>query len=229
MAKRLISAFAAAVGIVGSIVGILLAPRTFWEGIWDRLYPIPLIVVLAVALVVSWVYFVIDKRRPSDADQRRLDTVFELLSRKAIDNVAAEGFVASWRDTLTWPVVLYVEEHAGHEEHFDNRAMEKRRQRLFQAADEFRWADAKHGFPDRYNRDFRNTGWSEGELEFDERKLGIAERRAKMIRDAAEELVAAHDDFVALAKRRGYALDALSTAPPIPPWKEGRPARASAE
>jgi hypothetical protein len=62
------------------------------KALWSRLYPLPLIVLLALALVAFWAYVWIERRRPSQADQLRLDHLLSVLPRDAIRRLEGEDF-----------------------------------------------------------------------------------------------------------------------------------------
>ena len=202
-------------GFVGAAVGIATAPASVWR--W--LYPLPLISVLAVLLALSLVYIGLAKRKPSLADQQRLDRVLSTLPREAMRRIEQEDFVAAWRARIVYPVAKYLNEMDGSEEHFDSRALEKRRRSLYQAADRFTYAEAMKGFSHQLANGFRNTGWSDGELDVDPEKLALAEERGQAIRSTAAELLEAHEDLVHAARRRGLSLDALSSDPPVASWE----------
>src|ERR1035438_6404078 len=98
--------------------------------------------------------------------------------------------------------------------------METCRQRLYTAADKFVRREETNGFSHSLARGFRNTGWLDGELDEDPRKLATAEGRGEILRSAASRVLAAHDALRAAARRRGLNLRAISSEPPHPPWED---------
>ncbi len=210
----------AVLGVVASIVGIAVAPRSFW--CWW--YPLPLIVLLAVALAGSWAYFLLSRRGPSKADQERLDRLFRVLPRQAVRRIEDADFHAGWKRDVNWPVSKFVYDMDAPEDRFDNRKLESARRRLYEKAFEFDGANATHGFPARGRNqlEWRDTGSSAGELEMlPPEQLAQAEERAVTIASAARETVEAHDALVKAARRRGFNLDALaSDAPEYPGGKK---------
>jgi hypothetical protein len=214
--RKFLGPIAAAIAIAGSVVGIATAPASFWRS----LYPAPVIALLTAALLGSWIYIWLEQRKPSEADQLRLDRLLSALPREAIRRIASEDYMAAWRERSIYPVTKYVHELEGPEEHFDSKAMESCRLRLYTAADKFTWAEAKKGYAHELARGFRNTGWSDGELENDQGKLAKAEERGGAIRSAAAEFLAAHDALLASARRRGLNLDAISSEAPYPAWED---------
>lgn len=161
------------VGAVAAVIAIVAARKT----VWSWLYPLPLIVLLAAGLAASWAWVWIERRRPSNADQLRLNRLLSALPREAIRRLEGEDFVAAWRERSVYPFVYYVHELDGPEERFDSKAIERCRERLYATAKSFIWAEAMKGFHHHLASGFRNTGWSQGELEEDDDKLATAEAR----------------------------------------------------
>lgn len=218
--RRALNATLAAVTAIGSLIAIASAR----DAVWAWLYPLPLIAILAGALTLSWVYIWLSRRTPSEEDQARLDRLLGVLPRKAIRRLEGEDFLAPWRERTVYPLMYYINELDGREEHFSSRALERRRARLYSAADRFMWAEAKNGFVHEVRNGLRNTGWTGGELEEEEEKLALAEQRARELRGLAGEVIAAHDSLLALASRHGYNLTALASEPPVDSWRELEPA-----
>jgi hypothetical protein len=158
------------------------------------------------------------RRKPTQADQQRLDRLLSALPREAIRRFEAEDFASPWRERSVFPVTWYVHELAGAEEHFDSKAMEKRRRCLYATADRFIWAEAKRGFAHEQRNGFRNTGFSLGEIEGDDKKLTIAEERGEILRSTAAEFLKAYDDLVVTARRCQLKLDAISSNAPVASW-----------
>lgn len=213
---KIVRFLVATVGLVASIIAIALAPRSFW----CALYPLPLIALLVVGLAGSWAYILLSRRGPSPADQQRLNRLFGVLPRQAVRRIADADFHAGWSRNVNWPVSIYVNDMDAPEDRFDSRKMERARARLLETARRFDYVNAKHGFPhaQAHAEGWRNTGWSPGEVEgLPEKQRAMAEKRARAITIAAEEMVEAHDALVKAARRRGFNLDALaSQAPEFP-------------
>jgi len=208
-----------AVGSVASVIGTIVAVAVI-PGLGAWLYPLPLIVVLVLALVTSWMFFLISRRGPGQADQERLNRLLSTLPRQAIRRVREEDFSSAWDDDLTYPVTKYLYEHESVEDRFDNRALERRRKHLYEVADKFVHAEGANGFSHRTAHGSRYTGWAGMELEEDSEKCKTAEKRRVAIRSPAVEFVKAHDDLVSAAKHRRFKLEALAHETPRPTWRE---------
>jgi hypothetical protein len=76
---RRIALLAAPLGVVASLITIGSASTHFWAS----LYPLPTVVGLAVLLFVAYTQLWIAKRRPSTADQQRLDRLLSALAERA--------------------------------------------------------------------------------------------------------------------------------------------------
>jgi hypothetical protein len=217
--KRVLTAIASGLGLIASIIAIVSARSAIWK--W--LYPVPLIILLAGALAGLLGYTWLQRQRPTEADQERLDRLLATIPRDAIHRLENEDFATPWREASVYPFVKYVEELRASEEHFDSRSVERRRGLLYEAANQFIWAEAKNGFVHQHRENLRNTGWLLGDLEGDERALTIAEKRASTIRDAAADVIAAYEDLLAVARRKGFDLDAIASSAPVPPWITSAP------
>jgi hypothetical protein len=213
--RKALNVSAGTVGAVAAVIEIV-AHR---EALWSWLYPLSLIVLLTAGLVASWAYVWIERRRPSDADQLRLDRLLSALPREAIRRLEGEDFVAAWRERSVYPLVYYVHELDGPEERFDSKAMERCRERLYATAKSFIWTEAMKGFNHQLAIGFRNTGWSQGELEEDGDKLAKAEARGHELRSLATDVFTAHGELLAVARRRHYDLTAALSQAPYSLWE----------
>jgi hypothetical protein len=211
---KVAGALVTALGVVASLIAVVAAR----DAIWAWLYPVPLIAVLTTALGATWIYVGLERRKPSDADQRRLDRLLGALPREAVRRLEGEDFAAPWRERSVYPFTYYLHELDGPEEQFSAKAMERHRNRLYVAVDKFLWAEAKKGFAHEQARGFRNTGWSLGELEGDDDKLALAEERSREIRSAAAAVISAHRALLKLASSRGYSLAAIASPLPVASW-----------
>jgi hypothetical protein len=207
-----------AVGGIASIVGLGLAVALI-PGVAGWLYPLPVIVILAVSLTASWVFFALRLRSPDPHEQERLNKLFAVLSSEAMRRIGDEDFGAPWPQYLTYPVQFFLHELQGAECRFRSRALEKRRSVLVDAAVAFADAEALNGFGHPIAWDRRHTGFIEGELEIERDKLVIANRRRSLIYSTANAFVDAHEKLVEAAKRRGFSLAALDGKLIEPPWK----------
>lgn len=222
VSMRTFNVVAGLASIIGLGVGVALIP-----GASAWLYPLPLIVLLAVLLIASWTYLATRLRSPDAHEQGRLDKLFGVLSGEAIRR--SEDFGAPWPEWLTYPVQFFLHELQGAECQFRSWSLERRRVALTDAAVVFDNAEAMNGFghPIAWSR--RHTGFIEGELDIEPGKLAIASERRAEIHSAARALVNQHQRLVIAAKRRGFSLAALDGQLIEPPWKaeleeERRPA-----
>ena len=208
--RKLVGYIVGAVGFVAAVLAIVQNA----DAIWQWLYPVPLIVGLAAALVGSWVYFWTAHASPSAEDQRRLDRLLKALPREATRRLESQDFVAPWPERSVYPTQFYVNELDGPEDHFASRRLEKKRRRLYESAVSFIEADAWKGFPHPMREGFRNTGWTIGELEEDTEKARMAKERAAELQSLAAEALDAHEALVKEARREGYSLAASESVAP---------------
>lgn len=194
----------------GFVLAIVLIP-----GVANWLYPLPLIVILTLALLASWAVFLFRSRAPSSADQATLDKLFALLPTKAVRRIQVEDFDAPWPEDITYPVVVFWQELQGPENHFRSRGLERPRQRLMRAAMKFVEAEAMQGYDHPRLDNRRDTGLTVCELELAPEKRALADERRSTIHTAAVEFAQAHAALVAAASRRRLALQALSGEPPL--------------
>jgi hypothetical protein len=214
---RRIAPLAAPLGVVASLITIGSASTHFWAS----LYPFPTVVGLAVLVSAAYTQLWLAKRKPSDADQQRLNRLLSALPREAIRGLASEDFSMPWRERNVYPVAWFVNELEGPEEHFSARRLERCRQRLYDAGSRFLHQEAYEGFAHESMNGFRNIGWSTGELEGASLDvLNRAEARSRAIRAAAADLLDAHERLVSVASKLGLCLDALASDAPRPPWQD---------
>lgn len=205
--------FEIAAGVASIAGGIALA-----YSIRGWLYPLPLVILLSVALVGCIAFRVRDRRQPPNNDQRRLDQIFAALPREAIRRIQYEDFAVAWPADLLHPVRVFYNELGDVEHQFQSKKVEHARQRLYEAAGRFIHDEAMKAVmaPDS---DRRWIGIPSGELDVappDERR-GYEERQ-QSIHGAAADFVAAHDALVRVARKRGLDLHALDSDVPRPSW-----------
>jgi hypothetical protein len=202
---------------VGVLLALLFAALAV-PGLGDWLYPLPLVIGLAAALVGSWTYFLWTQRRPSSVDQGRLDTVLRTLSRDAIRRIDAEDFALAWPDDLLDPVVELLRSYGDVEHRFEDVAIERRRAALMVAADRLAETEGHHGYPHPVAHSRRYVGIREHEFDAmttakDRELFGLFTERQRAIHRAAGEVVDAYDALVVEARRRRYSLGAIESRP----------------
>jgi hypothetical protein len=178
----------AAVGLVSGIIGIGVAPASFWAW-W---YPGPLIALPVAALAASFAYL---RRvtRATSIEQGQLDRILEYRPRRVIRGLEKTDFSGGWRRDLTFAVGLYAAERGEPEDRFLEPTLEELRQELYAAAVALDEATGQHAFAARTTRHWVDIGWSGGELDYaDERTLEIAQRRSMALQAARDPLVDAH-------------------------------------
>ena len=203
-------------GAVATFFALLFAALAV-PGLGDWLYPLPLVIGLALLLAGSWAYFVWTWRQPTAVDQARLDALLQASPRSAVRRIDFEDFAISWPEDLTDPVVALLQLHDV-EHRFDDPVLERRRVALMEEAQRFFDVEAVNGFPHGGNRNRRYVGIYEGEFdamitEKDHRLFALFTERQRAIHGAAGDLVSAYDALVAEAKRRRYALGAIESGP----------------
>jgi hypothetical protein len=137
------------------------------------------------------------------ADQKQLDDLLALLTRPSMKLIEVEDFSAPWPERIKTPLLFLVNEYDEVEHQFDDEELEQRRRRLMQAANHFLHQEAMHGFGNRHDPSLRDAGYTPGEAEGVSEREDLLDRRQQILSSAARELLAAYDDFVGTAKRRG--------------------------
>ena len=205
--------FEIAAGVASIAGGIAVA-----YSIRGWLYPLPMVILLSVALVGCIAFQVRGRRQPPSDDQRRLDQIFAALPREAIRRIEYEDFAVAWPADLLHPVRVFYNELGDAEHEFRSKRVEHARHRLFEAAGQFINDEAMKAImaPDS---DRRWIGIASGELDVappDKRRL--YEERQQSIHGAAADFVAAHNALVRVAKKRDFDLHALDSDVPKPSW-----------
>lgn len=206
-------AFEIAAGVASIAGGVALI-----YGIRGWLYPLPLVILLSLALV-GCVGLQLRARLPQPKDdQRRLDQIFTALPREAIRRIEYEDFVVAWPADLLHPVRVLYNELGDAEHEFRSKPVERARRKLYEAAERFIEVEGMKAImaPDS-NR--RWVGIASGELDVapPEKRL-LYEERQQSIHRAAADFVGTHDALVRVAKKRGLDLQALDADVPKPSW-----------
>jgi hypothetical protein len=128
-----------ALEVVGAIASIaaLFITILVTRDLWDSLYPLPLILLLCVALVVCVTFFVRERQRVPADDQRRLDRILSTLPREAIRRIADADLSVSWSSDLLHPVSVFFNDLGFVEHEFRVKPLESARRKLYAAAGEF--------------------------------------------------------------------------------------------
>lgn len=191
-------------GMRPSTIGHLLWP-------WGTLVALAITTtVLAVRLLLS------DKPAPGSAahrenDQRLLNAIFMALPRNVMRMMSQHGFRSAWPAIISDAPLVFVEEFGEVEHQFLDPPLEEARARLYACADTFVDESASRIFPARNGRDFYNTGYAAWEIE-DQRELqSLMRERQDVLSSLARKLVAAYDEFVRVARHRGFRVDAIGT------------------
>lgn len=202
---------------IASIAGFLLAVILI-PGVWSWLYPLPLLVLVSLALIGCLGFQVRLGRLEPAHDQQLLDRLFTVLAREAIRRIEYEDFVLAWPADLLHPVRVFYNELTDVEHEFRSKPIERARRRLHDAGHRLLEVEGMNAImaPDSRRR---YVGISTGELDVatsEERRL--YEGRQEAIHRAALDFIEAHGALVRAAKKRGFDLQALDSAVPKPSW-----------
>jgi hypothetical protein len=173
-------------------------------------YPVGLIVLLVAALVGAlWVAWE-RGRQPQNAHggERAHDAwvvreVRDVLSRNDLEVIRSWDFGGSWRREWIEPIMRVAELDDVEHRPLDHELATEFR-RLLDAAHEFLNYHTLNTFPERTGgeRGWRNVGWSGGEAEgLDPERRRVWNERARRIEALADDLAAAYDSFIDLARR----------------------------
>lgn len=202
-------------GSIASVIGLLVVLVS--PGFRDWVYPLPLVIGLVALLAAAVGVFLRAQRRPSTADQKRLDQLFAMLPREAIRRIRYEDFGIAWPDDLMYPVYMFYNDFGDVEHQFDSKTLEKCRIQLRETAENFTAAEAM-AIPTRHG-DRRYLGIASGELEVaSEDEWHRFEEHRVAIHQAAIAFADAHDSLVKEAKQRRFDLGCLDSERPKRSW-----------
>lgn len=218
-----IQRLSAVLGILGTMLAIALA----WNGIRDKssdwlgvFYPEGIIAVLAAtAVFAAWVAWRSrrtvrsssepppvtneDEERQRDHDRRVVAEIRRLVSREGIEWLRRWDFGGSWEGEHVNPYYDLRDRDDVEHRVFD-RELGNALRYLLDATAEFVSSLNHHSFPEhRVGRDWRNVGWSGGEadgLSGEQRR--IWEERRDLLNGTADDVVAAYDEFIDVARRK---------------------------
>jgi hypothetical protein len=173
------------------------------------LYPLPLILLLAIALIGSWTYFGLSQRRPRESDQRRLDRLVDVVPRHVVRRLDEQDFAQDWGEDLTRPLQQYLEDLTDLEHRFEDQRLERLRDRLDQAVVVLLNAERENTWAASHKRGYRNVGIMPVEAEFDPERGELYEARSMALQIAAYEVQSAYNDLMGAALERGYNLSRL--------------------
>jgi hypothetical protein len=206
--KRLGTYTMSGVGLLSGLIGIWVAPRSFWDWWW----PEPAVLLLVVVVLAESAYLLVTRRAPPAPASHDQDNIHELL------RMFPRETVNEWRDTDLlggWP--YWITDDLGAlarrdeiEDRFIDPAIEQRRARLHDAARRLALLDAELGVPARLNGEWRDVGYSAGQLDS---MMGTEEgtrasQHARNLEAAAEAMAEAYEALVDLARTRGYDVSA---------------------
>lgn len=213
----------ATLAILANLIGILDPPDWLADGVSDagaQLYPLPLMVLLSLALVAALVVPRV-RRRQYPVEQGRLDRVLSVLPRAPIRELDLTEFLGGWSDAACYPVGIYSHEHDEIEDRFLDPHLEALRRALHTACVDFSDANALHGVPSRFNDRARNVGYTSGQMDgldfVDPDAMKRCRESAHVLQETCDELVLAHHALTEAARQRGYSLAALDGPAPRPP------------
>lgn len=209
--RWLLAAGAFIVGLA-TVLGTLAAFGVRASDLADVMWPAGVVILLSLALVVVSAAWYVEQRQHgvSPEDQRLLDRILELMPRSWVRQLGLQDFGVSWHDDLTYPPTAFWHDFADVEHRFTDSKLEAARAALHDAAGEFIEAEAMNAFGHERREDRRNVGWTSGEVEGMPDEYRIFEKRRRTILGAARTLIAAHDQLVEIAKRRGFDVSALT-------------------
>jgi hypothetical protein len=205
------------VNLVASVLTIaVVAGGASWLA--GAIWPVGVVAAETLALVIAlgWVYFSQRAVRISEADQKLLDELLNLLSRPSMQRIEENDFAQPWPRSIMFPVRVFVEEYGDVEHQFDDKVLETTRVTLYQAAMLFLEQEAVNAWSVPSDLTERYVGLTGGEVEGDEEKYKLFEQRYLAIFGHSRDFLSAHTELVALAKRRGCSVAALRTEAPHP-------------
>lgn len=209
--RWLLAAGAFIVGLA-TVLGTLAAFGVRASDLADVMWPAGVVILLSLALgVVSAAWYVEQRQHGvSPEDQRLLDHILEVLPRSWMQQLSAHDFGTSWHQDLSYPPTKFWFDFAEVEHRFNDPKLERARKALHEAAGEFIDAEAMNAWDHETQDERRNVGWTSGEIEGMPDKHRIFEERRRTILGAAQAVIAAHDQLVEIAKRRGFDISALT-------------------
>jgi hypothetical protein len=180
-------------------------------GFVEWFYPEPLIVVLVVALIGSWIWSVVRLGRPTPADQARLDRILSVATRDVMRHLDHEDFTIAWREEVVWALRPLLDlDHV--EDRFEPSRLEACRSRLVWAVAALLDIEASNSWDHERDDQLRYVGVTSGQADgggFPYRQMMW---RAGLIHEAAGVVVRAYDDLLRQARVDGFALEKTSAA-----------------
>jgi hypothetical protein len=205
-------AFVEGVGFVASILTIALLAGGAVSLLAGAIWPVGVVAAesLALAAALGWIYVSQRAARISEADQKLLDELLNLLSRLSIQRIEEHDFAQPWPRSIMFPVRVFLEEYGDVEHQFDDKVLETTRARLYQVAKIFVDQEGVNAVVHQGDMSQRYVGLTGGEVEGNEELLETFEAKYLAIVGSSRDFLSAHTAFVALAKKRGYDLTALA-------------------
>ena len=115
---------------VASILG-LVTTIALASGFWNWLYPLPLVLVMGLALVACVGLRLHARFQVPPGDQERLDQLLTALPREALRRIEYEDFAVAWPGDLMHPVGVFFNELGDVEHEFRCKPVERARKKLY--------------------------------------------------------------------------------------------------
>jgi hypothetical protein len=173
-----------------------------------------------VGLGITTIMLAIQRRQPSptpesaahrENDQRLLDAIFMVLPRNVMRLMSQHGFQSAWPGIIVDAPLSFVESFGEVEHQFMDPRLEEARALLYACADTFVDESASRIFPTHDGRGFYNTGYAAWEIEDQPELQALMRTRQDVLTSLARKLVAAYDEFVRVARHRGFRVDAIDS------------------
>jgi hypothetical protein len=123
--------------------------------------------------------------------------------------LSEQDFIAPWPDMIMSPIQVLINEYCEVEHELSDSGLEQARVTLLQAAGEFAYEEAMHGFVSDRDPAKRIPGYTPSEAEGDSRREQAVRTHSSAIWAAGKVFLAAHENLIRLARTRGYNVEAL--------------------
>ncbi len=200
------------VGFVASVLTIVVIATGVVSWLAGAIWPVGVVVAesLALAAALGWIYRTEHAVRITEADQKLLDELLNLLSRPSMQHIEENDFAEPWERRIMYPVRVLCEEYRDVEHQFDDEILETSRTTLSRAAELFMQKEAINAVVYQGDMSQRYVGLTGGEVEGDDELLTLFESKYLDIYESSRDFLSAHTALVTVAKKRGYDLTALA-------------------
>jgi hypothetical protein len=172
-------------------------------GFAEWFYPGALVALLIAALLGSWVWTIVRLGRPTALDQRRLDRILGVATRRAITALDNEDFRVAWREAVVWDLRPLLEMDAV-EDRFEPGRLEACRSRFLWAVAALLDVEANNAWNHDRQDHLRNVGVSSGEADAGGEPYRRLIWRATLIHESAGVVVQTYDNLIRQARADGF-------------------------